>query len=673
MELIALPNIFNTYNKSMCADVKAPEIAAEVISSPVRAAEPEPQKEAKVELASPVQGSPETLRQLAGPVPTDNNAPAPPAVGVELGQKLESKMSSDYGLPGNRQRLRVQLTWKNIVVWPSVDVSCGVCRKEQKAKAEEGKRLILRSVNGTVKPGQFLSIIGSTGAGKTTLLQLLSGKMFPHNLEYTGSIEINGQPRDSIDYSRFTAFVQQDDILMENLTVRESLQFAANVKSPGTLKQRTERVQDLMEELELMECADLKFGGDVIRKGEKKRASIGVELITNPALLYVDEPTTGMDSFTATKIVQIMRKLATRGRTIIATIHQPNSEIFALFDQLMILALGRIVYFNAAKNAVAYFDRLGYKCPEKTNPAEHFMKMLSAENFMKPEDVGDVIEIAKKRYEAAVIKMHEGYNSPDNIYKCKVEEVSEGVTVLTESKLSEIKYVAPWIVQFLYLCRRASINNIRSPQTTAIRFMTTVVVFLLGTSLYYDIGHEGYGSLQSKIGTQFYTISFCLMESIQNVVLVFPEERAVFLREQASSLYDISSYFLGKIIAELPFNLFVPLLALLIIFWSWHLNNVHSYNFWVNLFDMELIYLTGCGYGLIIGAVVANRSVLVSLLPVVMLPILLVSGFFVKITKDVHIMWVIHFLSPCKYGFSIGTRVSFRSAIVIRTSSRTAT
>ena len=96
-----------------------------------------------------------------------------------------------------------------------------------------------------------MSIIGSTGAGKTTLLQLLSGKMFPHNLVWRGSIEINGRPRDQVDYSRFTAFVQQDDILMENLSVREALQFAANVKSPGDLKIRTQRVENLMNELEL--------------------------------------------------------------------------------------------------------------------------------------------------------------------------------------------------------------------------------------------------------------------------------------------------------------------------------------------------------------------------------------------------------------------------------------
>ncbi len=648
------------------APAPAPVQAPVPVPAPVAAPVPAPVS-APVPVPAPTSLPTATLVSPPPPPPPSNNA-AIPAISPELSQKLESKMSSDYGLPGNRQRLRVQLTWKNIMVWPNLNVGCV---KKPAAQPGETKRLILRNVSGTVRPGQFLSIIGSTGAGKTTLLQLLSGKMFPHNLEYTGTIEINGQPRDNIDYSRFTAFVQQDDVLMENLTVRECMQFSANVKSPGTLKQRTERVNDLMEELELNECGDLRFGGDVIRKGEKKRASIGVELITNPALLYVDEPTTGMDCFTAMKIVQIMRKLAMRGRTIIATIHQPNSQIFAQFDQLMILSLGRIVYFSSAKNAVAHFDRLGYTCPPNKNPAEHFMKILSADNFMKADDVGDVLEVAKKRYEEAVIKMHDFYESPENLYKCKVDQVSDNVTAITASKLSEIKYVAPWAKQFMYLCYRSFINTLRSPEATVMRFIHTAIVYVLGIALYYDVGNAGYSSMQGVIGKQFYVLTFCFMNAIQNVVLVFPEERAVFLREQASSLYDISAYFLGKVLAEAPFDLLIPLMGLLIVYWSFDMTNVHGYNFWLNLLNFELMYFTGCGYGLIIGAAVADRNMLMTILPMVLLPIMLVCGFFTKVTSSDHILWIIHFISPLKYSFNIGARV-FRSIFMsIRMSLRT--
>lgn len=558
-------------------------------------------------------------------------------------------------LSTDQRKIKVQLTWKKITVWPTQPNACITCTKDT-SSPDENSRLILREVSGTVKPGQFLSIIGSTGAGKTTLLQLLSGKMFPHNLAWRGAIEINGRPRSDVEYSRFTAFVQQDDILMENLSVNECLQFAANVKSPGTSDERTNRVTDLMNELELTDCQNVYCGSSVLRKGEKKRASIGVELITNPSLLYVDEPTTGMDSFTAEKLVEILGRLAKRGRTIIATIHQPNSEIFAMFDQLMILALGRTIYFNEARKAVGYFDRLGYECPKKTNPAEYFMKILSAENFMKEDDQGDVLEIAKKRYEDAVIRMHEQYHEGSNEMRCEVETLSPEITELSDKELEKTKYVAPWCTQFLYLCKRSAITNFRSPQSTVIRLMTTVVVMVLGMALYWQQGSYGYEDMQGRVGTQFFVLTFSFLQSMQNIVLIFPEERAVFLREQASSLYSISAYFVGKVIAELPLNLFTPLLGLLICFWSWDMNSVHHYNFWLNLLTMELMYLAGTGYGLVLGSMVSDRSVMIALLPVVTMPMLLVSGFFVFIGKGKHIMWLIQFISPCKYIFTIGLR-----------------
>ena len=573
------------------------------------------------------------------------------------------KLSSAPQMSSESKRIRVQLTWKDIYVWPKPDVFCRDCRSVE-SLFDENKRIILNKVSGTVKPGEYLSIIGSTGAGKTTLLQLLSGKMFPQNLAWKGKIEINGENRDDVEYSRFTAFVQQDDILMENMTVKECLIFAANVKSPGDPDTREYHVNELLEELELTDSKDIMFGSDLLRKGERKRASIGVELITNPSLLYIDEPTTGMDTFTARKLVELMGKLAKKSRTIIATIHQPNSEIFALFDKLMILALGRIIYFSSAKDAVSYFDKMGYVCPKQVNPAEHFMKILSAENFMKPEDTGDIFAIAKQRYEAAVVKMSEAYESPENNEKCKVDSVIPDAIPLSKIDLSTLKYVAPWLVQFGYLCKRAMINNIRSPHTTIVRLVTTIAIMIMGTVLYYNQSDVYPEAVQGRSGVQFFMMTFCLLESIQNVILVFPEERAVFLREQASSLYDISAYFTGKIIAELPLNLLVPVIALLMTFWLWNMNNEHEYNFWINLLNMELMYLTGTGFGLILSSVVANRAVLITLLAVVALPLLLLAGFFVGIDKDKHIIWLLSYISPCKYIFTTSMRNEFEDLTI---------
>jgi ATP-binding cassette subfamily G (WHITE) protein 1 len=139
-----------------------------------------------------------------------------------------------------------------------------------------------------------------------------------------------------------------------------------------------------------------------ISGGERKRTSIGVELITDPSLIFLDEPTTGLDSFTATSVMETLKDLAKSGRTIVQTIHQPNSDIYEMFDRLMLLAKGKVIYFNEAKYAVDYFGQNNYKCPELSNPADYFMSIMSIESIERP-DSEDQDELMRSTREIANI------------------------------------------------------------------------------------------------------------------------------------------------------------------------------------------------------------------------------------------------------------------------------
>lgn len=145
--------------------------------------------------------------------------------------------------------------------------------------------------------------------------------------------------------------------------------------------------------------------------GERKRTSIGLELVTNPSLIFLDEPTTGLDSFTAATVIDTLRDLAKAGRTIITTIHQPKTEIYESFDRLMLLVQGKIIYFNEAKQAVDYFGGLGprYACPDWDNPADFFMEMMSIESV--PETDGG------KRYKTKLEMVQEHQASIDFLYE----------------------------------------------------------------------------------------------------------------------------------------------------------------------------------------------------------------------------------------------------------------
>ena len=190
-------------------------------------------------------------------------------------------------------------------------------------------------------------------------------------------------------FSALSAYVQQDDILFQTMTVRECLEFAAKLKLKGTLAQKMNRVDEIIKELRLNKCQNTKIGGPLIKGvsgGERKRTSIGVELITDPQLIFLDEPTTGLDSFTATSVIETLRDLSLAGRTVISTIHQPNSDIFEMFDRLMLMAMGKIIYFNEARLSVDYFASIGFKCPELSNPADYFMSIMSIETLEQDDE-----------------------------------------------------------------------------------------------------------------------------------------------------------------------------------------------------------------------------------------------------------------------------------------------
>jgi len=185
---------------------------------------------------------------------------------------------------------------------------------------------------------------------------------------------------------RLSGFVYQDDIFFGSLTVMEHLTCMAHMK----LDRRTADhdvnfiIRDVLERTGLTKCLNTKIGeegeGKMLSGGEKKRLAFATELLTQPAILFCDEPTTGLDSFNARKLVQTLQDLAAKRNTaIMCTIHQPSSELFAMFDQVLLLAEGRVAFFGEPDEAISFFGDHGYKCPRNYNPAEYLINVLSSE------------------------------------------------------------------------------------------------------------------------------------------------------------------------------------------------------------------------------------------------------------------------------------------------------
>jgi ABC-type multidrug transport system ATPase subunit len=240
---------------------------------------------------------------------------------------------------------------------------------------------LLDNVWGEVPAKETTAIMGPSGAGKSSLLNILAGRASSRGrLKVEADIRLNNFAVDptQIEVRKHIAFVAQDDSLQVTSTPREAIRFSAKLRLARNIPDRdinklTERV---LTELGLLRCADTIVGGALIKGisgGERKRTSVGVELVVKPALIYLDEPTSGLDSFSAVQLCQVLKKVANAGASVLFTIHQPNSEIFNSFDRLILLNKGRVMYQGSVNDIPSYFADRGHPNPPNYNPADWVM------------------------------------------------------------------------------------------------------------------------------------------------------------------------------------------------------------------------------------------------------------------------------------------------------------
>lgn len=251
---------------------------------------------------------------------------------------------------------------------------------------------------GSAHPGELVAILGSSGAGKTTLLNALTFRP-SKGVQVTGLRCMNGIPVSSEVLIAQSAYVQQDDLFIGCLSVREHLRFQALVRMDGHVPyaQRMRRVDEVISELGLSKCRDTRIGvpGRLkgVSGGEMKRLSFASEVLTNPSMMFCDEPTSGLDSFMAQNVVQVLKGLAQTGKTVICTIHQPSSEVYSMFDKLLLMAEGKIAFMGTPEEASVFFERyvwrcafssrcrprcrIGAPCPNNYNPADYFIQLLA--------------------------------------------------------------------------------------------------------------------------------------------------------------------------------------------------------------------------------------------------------------------------------------------------------
>lgn len=318
-------------------------------------------------------------------------------------------------------------------------------------------KTILDDISAEMPSGTLTAIIGGSGSGKTSLLNQMSGRMKGKRLASSGRTLFNG----SSDASKIrSAYVIQQDILIPTLTVRETLAYAAQLRLPSSVS-RTERkqlVEEVILELGLKEAADTRIGNHAHKGcsgGEKRRTSIGVQLLSNPGLLWLDEPTTGLDSTSAYQVVKTLQNLARSGRTIIVTIHQPRSEIWSLFDNVILLTRGSPAYAGKADECLPYFAKLGHEMPAFTNPAEYLIDVVSVDNRSAQ---------AESTAEARVKVIREAWREQESRFMSEKESAVRTTTTGSQHSLPNIQASKTSLVQQIrVLTARTWTTTIRDP------------------------------------------------------------------------------------------------------------------------------------------------------------------------------------------------------------------
>ncbi|KAL5716049.1 ABC transporter G member 10 [Ranunculus cassubicifolius] len=486
---------------------------------------------------------------------------------------------------------------------------------------------ILKDVDCEAKPGKITAIAGPSGAGKTTLLEILAG-VVPQTM-ISGKVLVNGGPMNGKNFRRVSGYVTQDDALFPLLTVEETLLFSARLRLHGGTNEAIVRVKQLLKELGLEHIGGKRIGGgDSVRSisgGERRRVSIGVDLVHDPAILFIDEPTSGLDSASALHVVSLLKSMVvSQGKTIVLTIHQPGFRILELIDHFVLLSNGTVCHHGSLNFLEERLKDAGHCIPRHVN----------------------VLEFAIDAIDCLV--RNDQISRDDN----KEEEHFVRIPNTTDFIEEKRPFVYPnsRCQEVLILGQRFCKNILRTKQLFAARMIQAALAgFVLG-SIFMNINNDhGKVTLQTRLGFFAFTLTFLLSTTTEGLP-IFLQERRILMRETSRGAYRVSSYVIANTFVFLPFLLTVALLYTIPVYWLVGLRRELDGFLFFSLV-VWLVVLMSNSFVACFSALVPNFIMGTSLIAGFMGSFFLFSGYFIS-KKNIPIYWIfMHYLSLFKYPF----------------------
>uniref|UniRef100_A0A8C9TYQ7 ATP binding cassette subfamily G member 2 (JR blood group) n=1 Tax=Scleropages formosus TaxID=113540 RepID=A0A8C9TYQ7_SCLFO len=509
---------------------------------------------------------------------------------------------------------------------------------------------------GIMAPG-LNAILGPTGGGKSSFLDVLAARKDPSGL--SGEVLINGAPQPP-NFKCLSGYVVQDDVVMGTLTVRENLRFSAALRLPSSVSQKEKdaRVSNFIKELGLTKVADSKVGTQMIRGisgGERKRTAIGMELIMEPSVLFLDEPTTGLDASTAHSVLLLLKRMASQGRTIILSIHQPRYSIYRLFDTLTLLVSGKQVYHGPAQSALDYFANIGYACEAHNNPADFFLDVINGDSTafslakIQNSEGTSIVHPSRKSIEERLVEEYRKCTQYQET-KTVLENIMQGRDYTKKPKSRTITYNSSFFLQLHWVLKRTFRNLMLNPQTSIAQVAVSTFLALVVGAIFFKVKDDQSG-IQNRMGALFFiTTNQCF--STVSAAELFITERKLFVHEYISGYYRISVYFLSKITSDILTMRTVPaLIFCCIVYFMIGLKKTAA-AFFIFTFTVMMVSYTATAMTMAISAdqtVVALANLFMTITFVFMM---IFSGLLVNLPSVMNwLAWLKYFSIP-RYGLA---------------------
>ncbi|CAN1135388.1 ABC transporter G family member 2 [Linum perenne] len=540
-------------------------------------------------------------------------------------------------------------------------------------RSSKEEKVLLNGISGEAREGELMAVLGASGAGKSTLIDALADRISKDSLK--GSVTLNGEVLESRMLKVISAYVMQDDLLFPMLTVEETLMFAAEFRLPRSLSKskKKARVQALIDQLGLRSAANTVIGDEGHRGvsgGERRRVSIGTDIIHDPILLFLDEPTSGLDSTSAFMVAKVLQRIAESGSIVMMTIHQPSYRILGLLDRLIFLSHGQTVYSGSPTSLPEFFAEFGHPIPENENRTEFALDLIrelegipgGTKSLVEYNKSWQAMKASRNFVSSAITKLSLKDAISASISRGKLvsgaptDHSNNNNTMITSSPYSVQTFANPFWIETMVIAKRSLTNSRRTPELFGIRFGAVLLTGIILATVFWHLDSSPRGA-QERIGFFAFAMSTTYYTCAESIP-AFLQERYIFMRETAYNAYRRSSYVLAHALISIPALIVLSAAFSATTFWAVGLSGgLDAFLFF--FFAILSAFWAGSSFVSFLSGVVSHVILGFTIVVAILAYFLLFSGFFISRNRIPSYWLWFHFISLVKYPYEAALQNEF--------------